>query len=335
MIKDNKNELADMMKYLKNKIDNEIFTYKKKEQNKDYFSFVLNCNSIIINDNNNKSNNSNNNDFCKNKKYLLNYYTDQQLYIYELINIFSSNIDKTPKYSNLNCKYQIFPLKGTKLKSIIPKSKEIIITKESLTNKNDITESDFDMQKNQTEVILLINHNILSIKKEQKKISVVLEALYNNEIKFVICIFGEKESDAQKLNLISWDKFYLNEKEKIFKVIYLNISMVENFYPFCFYSKEQFFKLFRINKDFNLMEIYNLDSYDCNHFTSSSIKNRNIFNFLVYISKKDNIDINDNNIPNNDENDYNRFKEQKKKICEIIVNTEMLIKIIIINYLQI
>ena len=323
MIKDNKNELAEMMKFLKNKIDNEIFTYKKKEQNKDYFSFVLNCNSIIINDNNDKCNNSNNNDFCKNKKYLLNYYTDQQLYIYELINIFSSNIEKTPKYSNLKCKYQIFPLKGTKLKSIIPKSKEIIITKESLTNKNDITESDFDMQKNQIEVILLINHNILSIKKEQKKISVVLEALYNNEIKFVICIFGENESDAQKLNLISWDKFYLNEKEKIFKVIYLNISMAENFYPFCFYSKEQFFKLFRINKDFNLMEIYNLDLYDCNHFTSSSIKNRNIFNFLVYISKKDNIDINDNNIPNNDENDYKRFKEQKKKICETIAKSEM------------
>ena len=323
MIKDNKNELVEMIKYFKNKIDNDIFTYKKKEQNKDYFSFILKCNSIIINDNNNKCNNSNNNEICKNKKYLLNYYTDQQLYISELIYIFSSNIYKTPKYSNLNCNYQIFPIKGTKIKSIIPKYKEIIITKEVITIKNDINESDFDIQKNQTEVILIIHHNILSIKKEQKKIAVILEALYNNGIKFVLLMFGENESDAQKLNEISWDKFYLNEKDKKFKIIYLNICTAENFHQFCFFSEEIFFKMFRINKDNHLLELYNLDSYDCNHFTLSSIKNRNIFNFLVYISKKDNIDINDNNIPNNDENDYKRFKEHKKKICQLISNTDL------------
>ena len=58
-------------------------------------------------------------------------------------------MDKTPKYANLNCKYQIFPLKGTKLKSVIPKCKEI--KKELLKSKinNNLEESDFDLQKNQ------------------------------------------------------------------------------------------------------------------------------------------------------------------------------------------
>ena len=327
MIKDNKNELIDMVKFFKHKMDNEIFAYKRKEPNKKSFSFILNSKSIIINDSNNKCNNSNNNDICKNKKYLMNYYTDQQLYISEIINLFSLNIYKTPKYSNLNCKYQIFPLRGVKLKTIIPKCKEVTITKESINKKNNeknnLPEIDFDLQKNQIEVILLIDHNILSIKKEKDKIRTILEGLYNNEIRFVICIFGENESDAQKLNQVSWDKFYLTENNGIFKVIYLNKSLPDNFYPFCFYSEEMFFKFFRINKDFNLIEIYNLDLYDYNHFSLSSIKNRNIFNFLLYISKKDNIDINDNNIPNNDENDCQRFKEHKKKIYEIISNTDL------------
>jgi hypothetical protein len=82
----------------------------------------------------------------------------------------------------------------------------------------------------------------------------------------------------------------------------------------------------RLNKDFNLTEIYNLDIYDPSHFSLSSIKNRNIFNFLLYISKKDNIDINDNNIPYNDEIDYQRFKESKNKIYESLINNEIINK---------
>ena len=330
MIKSNKNELIEMWKFLKNKLDNEIFNYKKKETKDNKVSFILNSKSIIINDNNNNCNNSNNNDICKNKKYLINYYTEQPLYITELINIFSLNIDKTPKYANLNCNYQIFPLKGAKLKTIIPKCKEIIISKDKKNKETDISESDYDMQKNQIEVILLIDSNILSIQKERNKIYIILEALYNNGIKFIICLFGENESDAQKLNELSWDKFYSNEKDKdkdnLFKILYLNKSLQENFYSFCFYSKEIFFKLLRLNKDFNLTEIYNLDIYDPSHFSLSSIKNRNIFNFLLYISKKDNIDINDNNIPYNDEIDYQRFKESKNKIYESLINNEIINK---------
>ena len=327
MIKDNKNEIIEMVKYLKNKLDKDIFTYKKKEENK-YFSFILNSRNSIINDINNNCNNTNNNDICKYKKYLINYYIEQPIYITDILNIFSLNVEKTPKYANLNCNFQLFPLKGVKLKSIIPKCKEITISKESLKSKNNnetkITESDFDLQKYQTEVILLIESNILNSKKERNKIFITLEALYNNGIKFIICLFGDNESDAQKLNDLSWNKFY--EKNEIFKVIFLNKSVYENFYSFCFYSKENFFKLFRINKDFNLVEIYNLDMYDTNQFSLSSIKNRNIFNFLLFISKKDNIDINDNNIPFNDENDIERFKENKKRIYEYFTNNEIITK---------
>ena len=182
------------------------------------------------------------------------------------------------------------------------------------------------MQKNQTEVILLIDSNILSIQKERNKIYIILEALYNNGIKFVICVFGENESDAQLLNELSWDKFYLNDNNNTFKIIFLNKLIQENYYSFCFYSKEIFFKILRLNKDFNLIEFYNLDIYDTSHFSLSSIKNRNIFNFLLYISKKDNIDINDNNIPFNDETDYKRFKENKKKIYELLTNNEIINK---------
>jgi hypothetical protein len=84
--------------------------------------------------------------------------------------------------------------------------------------------------------------------------------------------------------------------------------------------------MYRLDKDYNLMNIYNLDLYDSSNFTLSNIKNRNIFNFLLYISKKDNLDHNNNNIPNNNENDYKRFKEKKKKIYEILSNTDAITK---------
>ena len=330
IIKNNRNEIIEMVKYLKNKLDKDIFTFKKKEENNSYFSFILNSKISIINDINNNCNNTNNNDICKNKKYLLNYYIEQPLYISEILSLFSLNLEKTPKYSNLNCKYQVFPLKGTKLKPIIPKCKDIILTKESSKQKSNLdtnnVESDFDLQKNNIEVILLIESNILNFQQERNKILIILEALYNNDIKFVICIFGENEYDAQKLNDLSWNKFYFNEKKELFKIIFINKSLYENFYSFCFYSKESFFKIFRLNNEFNIIEIYNIDMYDTNHFSLSSIKNRNIFNFLLYISKKENLDINDNNIPLNNENDYKRFKENKKMIYEILSNNEIINK---------
>ena len=323
MVKSNTGGLFDMVKYLKNKLDEGLFIYKKKENNNNSYSYVLNCKSVIINDNNINCNSTNNNDICKNKKYMLNYYIDQPIYISEILNTYSLIMDKTPKYANLNCKYQIFPLRGTKLKSVIPKCKEI--KKEILKSKinNNIEESDFDLQKNQTEVILLIHHNILSSPKERNKIYIVLEALYNNEIKFAIFLFGENDSDINKLNLLKWDKFNSNDGDDKFKIIFLNKIMIENYYPFCFYSRENFFKILRLNKDFNLTEMYNLDLYDPNQFSLSSIKNRNIFNFLIYISKKENIDINDNNIPFNDDGDITRFKQNKKKIYDLISGVDI------------
>ena len=125
---------------------------------------------------------------------------------------------------------------------MIPKCKEI--KKELLKSKinNNLEESDFDLQKNQTEVILLIHHNILSFQKERNKIFVVLEALYSNEIKFAIFFYGENESDINKLNLLKWDKFNTNNESDKFKIIFLNKTMIEIYYPFCFYSSENFLK---------------------------------------------------------------------------------------------
>ena len=128
------------------------------------------------------------------------------------------------------------------------------------------------------------------------------------------------------MNLLSLDSFFLENKKEFGKIIYLNKLLYESFHPFCFYSNEKFFKMFRLDKDYNLLNLYNLDLYDSNNFTSSSIKNRNIFNFLLYITKKDNLDINCNNIPNNEENDYKQFKKTKKKIYELLSNTDIITK---------
>jgi len=122
------------------------------------------------------------------------------------------------------------------------------------------------------------------------------------------------------------DKFFSADKKEIGKIIYLNKLSEEVFYQFYFYSHSNFFKMFRLDKDYNLLNIYNLDLYDSNNFTVSNIKNRNIFNFLLYISKKDNLDLNINNIPNNNENDYKNFKENKKKIYEILSNRDIITK---------
>ena len=327
MVKNKKLGITEMVKFIQSKLNKEIYTYRSKEINNKYFSFILNSKSSIINDNNINCNNTNINEICKSKRYLLNYYTEQSLFISEILNLFSLNLEKTPQYSNLNCKYQIFPVKGLKLKPLISKCQEITITKEFSKSNNKIEsntlESNFDLQKNQIEVILLIESNILKIENERKKIFITLEALYNNLIKFLICIFGENESDSQNLNELSWNKFYKNENKDLFKVIFLNKSIYENFHPFCFYSQEYFYKMIRLNKDLIITDVYNIDIYDSSHFSLSSIKNRNIFNFLSYISKKDNIDINDNNIPNNDDNDYERFKANKKKIYEVLTSNQV------------
>ena len=330
MIKDNNKELFNLIKILKQKMKNEIFLFKNLERKADDIPFILNCRSNIINDNNEISNNTNNNEICKIKKYIINYYINDELYFQQIIDLFNSYLLENPKYLSLKSDFQIFPVINTKIKSTIPKCKEVKLTKEILKSKQikliNEPEAEINLEKNNIEVFLLIEHKILDEEGQRKKINIIMEALYNNEIKFILFFFGENDFEIQKLNLLSSKKFFFNDKKELGKIVYLNRSTKESFYPFCFYSQEKFFKMYRLDKDYNLLNIYNLDLYDSNNFTESSIKNRNIFNFLIYISKKDNLDLNSNNIPVNKENDYKQFQENKKKIYQILSNTECITK---------
>jgi hypothetical protein len=330
MQKDNINELFNLIKILQGKINGEMSSYKNVERNQDVIPFILSCNSIIINDNNEHSNNSNINDICKFKKYSLNYYINEELYFPQIINLFNSYLNDIPKYMCLNCPFQIYPIVKTKIKNKIPKCKEVKITEEILKSKQikliNIPESEINFEKQNIEVFLLLDNTILIEEEQRKKINIIIEALYSNDIKFILFFFGENDFDIQKINLLSLDKFFSADKKEIGKIIYLNKLSEEVFYQFYFYSQSNFFKMFRLDKDYNLLNIYNLDLYDSNNFTVSNIKNRNIFNFLLYISKKDNLDLNINNIPNNNENDYKNFKENKKKIYEILSNTDIITK---------
>ena len=306
------------------------FLFKNIEKNSDKISFILNCKSNIINDNNEKSNNSNNNEICKMKKYYINYYINDELYFPQIINLFKSYLNENPKYLSLKCNFQIFPITNTKIKNIISKCKEIKLAGELLKSKKikliNEPESEVNLKNSNIEVFLLIENNILKMEEQRKKINVILQALYNNEIKFILFFFGENDFDIQNLNLLSACSLFFNDQKQLGKIIYLNKLSIESFYPFCFYSYEPFFKMFRLDKDYKLMNIYNLDLYNSSNFTESSINNRNIFNFLLYISKKDNLDLNTNNIPVNNEIDYKEFKENKKKIYEILSNEDIITK---------
>ncbi len=329
MIKDYIKEIFNLIKLLQEKFNKEIFLLKNKNKT-NKIPFILNCKSSIINDSNEKSNNSNNNELCKIKKFCINYYISEDFYIGQIIDLFNLYLKETPKYISLQNKFQIFPMINIKIKNLIRNCKEVKITEEIRSSKQikiiNTPESEFNIGKNNIDVILLIDNNILEEVEQRKKINIILEALYSNDIKFILCFFSNNELDIQKLNLLSLNNFFSAEKSDIGKIIYLNKSSNESFYPFCFYTEEKFFKMLKIDKNLNLLNIYNIDLYDSNNFTISNIKNRNIFNFLLYITKKDNIDINNNNIPINNEIDYKLFKENKKKIYELLSNNEMITK---------
>ena len=330
MIKDNINELFSLIKLFQEKLNKEMFIYNNMDKSLNIVPFILNCKSNIINNSNDISNNTNNNDICKIKKYSIYYYINNELYFPQVIELFDMYLHNIPKYISLHSNFQIFPVTNTKIKTTISKCKEIKFTEEILKSKKikliNMPETEINIDKSNIEVFLLIEHSILDESEQRKKINIILEALFNNEIKFIIFFFGENEFDIQKMNLLSLDSFFLENKKEFGKIIYLNKLLYESFHPFCFYSNEKFFKMFRLDKDYNLLNLYNLDLYDSNNFTSSSIKNRNIFNFLLYITKKDNLDINCNNIPNNEENDYKQFKKTKKKIYELLSNTDIITK---------
>ena len=330
MIKDNTKGLFNLIKIMQEKMNKEIFIFKNVDKNINFIPFILNCKSNIINNNNDISNNSNIIEICKIKKYTINYYLNNEIYFPEVINLFDKYLNNIPKYISLHSNYQILPITNTKIKKIVSKCKEVKFTDEILKSKKikliNMPETEINLDKSSIEVFLLIDNNILDEVEQRKKINIILEALFNNEIKFIIFFFGENEFDIQKMNLLSLDKFFNENKNEIGKIIYLNKSLLESFHPFSFYSNEKFFKMFRLDKDYNLINLYNLDLYDSNNFTSSSIKNRSIINFLLYISKKENLDINCNNIPNNDENDYKQFKKCKKDIYDILSNNDIFTK---------
>ena len=330
MRKDNINEIFNLIALLKLKMKEEIFLFKNIERKSNEIPFILNCKSNIINDNCEISNNTNNNEICKIKKFIINYYINDELYFPQIINLFNLYLYENPKYISLKSNFQIFPVINTKIKFIIPKCKEVKLTKEIIKSKQikliNVPESEINLEKKNVEVFLLIEHNILTEEDQRKKINIIIEALYANEIKFILFFFGENDFDIQKINLLTINKFFFNDKKEIGKLVYLNKTESESFYPFCFFSQEKFFKMYRLDKDYNLINIYNLELYDSSNFTESSIKNRNIFNFLMYISKKDNLDLNSNNIPDNNENDYKQFQKNKKKIYQILLNTEKITK---------
>ena len=330
MIEDNTNELICFIKLLQEKINKDFFMYKNVNKNLNIVPFILNCKTNIINNSNDISNNTNNNEICKIKKYTIYYYINNELFFPQVINLLDMYLNNNPKYISLHSNYQIFPVTNIKIKNIISKCKEVKFTEEIMKSKKikliNMPESEINLDKSNIEVFLLIEHSILDENEQRKKISIILEALFTNEIKFIIFFFGENEFDIQKMNLLSLDNFFLEDKKEIGKIIYLNKLSFESFYPFCFYSNEKFFKMIRLDKDYNLINLYNLDLYDSVNFTSSNIKNRNIFNFLLYISKKDNLDNNCNNIPNNTEDDYKQFKKSQKKICEILSDTDIFTK---------
>jgi hypothetical protein len=274
--KDNIKEIFNLIKLLKQKMNKELFLFKNIEKNSDKISFILNCKSNIINDNNEKSNNSNNNEICKMKKYYINYYINDELYFPQIINLFKSYLNENPKYLSLKCNFQIFPITNTKIKNIISKCKEIKLAGELLKSKKikliNEPESEVNLKNSNIEVFLLIENNILKMEEQRKKINVILQALYNNEIKFILFFFGENDFDIQNLNLLSACSLFFNDQKQLGKIIYLNKLSIESFYPFCFYSYEPFFKMFRLDKDYKLMNIYNLDLYNSSNFTESSIK---------------------------------------------------------------
>ena len=171
-----------------------------------------------------------------------------------------------PKYISLHSNFLIFPVTNTKIKTTISKCKEIKFTEEILKSKKikliNMPETEINIDKSNIEVFLLIEHSILDESEQRQKINIILEALFNNEIKFIIFFFGENEFDIQKMNLLSLDSFFLENKKEFGKIIYLNKLLFESFHTFCFYSNEKFFKMFRLDKDYNLLNLYNLDLYD-------------------------------------------------------------------------
>ena len=332
IIQDKKESLLKAMDYLKEKI-NKLYN----EMNIPNSSFILfNLSSSIYN----------NNDISKNKKYILKYYLNDLLYFNKTLEILSSNLYNNPKFSQLGCGYCIIPKKGLKLNKIIENCREVKLytdKKSQLKYQSKNEDINFNLEDNKIEVIILINPNIYINNNEQKeKIKNIFEFLNDNKINFIICIFSFNELDAQKLRYLNWDKIYTTklikktkkdkktkinvdsiEEQKYFKIIYLNSTLPQNYLALSYYTEDITFKMIHISNECEIINFYDLDTYNLNDLSLENLNNKNIFDYLDNINQNNNFD---NININNYEKEMQLFKKNKNDILRIILDNKYLSK---------
>ena len=336
VIQDKKDSLLKAMDYLKEKI-NEIDCNKNISNS----SFILFSQSVSI---------YNNNDISKNKKYILKYYLDDIKNFNQTLDTLSSNLYNNPQFSQLGCGHCIIPKKGLKLKKIIENCREVKLftdKKSQLKYQSNNADINFNLEDNKIEVIILLNPNIFLNNNEQKeKIKNIFEVLYNNKINFIICVFSYNELDAQKLRYLSWDKIYSTkltkkskkdkkdkkvkikldstENDKNFKIIYLNSTLPQNYFALGYYTEDITFKMIHISNECEIINFYNLDSYNLNDLSLENINSKNIFEYLDGINMDNTFDNNNSN--NNYEKEIKLFKKNKKDILSNILDNKYLSK---------
>ena len=95
-------------------------------------------------------------------------------------------LNDIPKYMCLNCPFQIYPIVKTKIKNKIPKCKEVKITEEILKSKQikliNIPESEINFEKQNIEVFLLLDKNIIVEEEGNKqKENLIEEEIFENK----------------------------------------------------------------------------------------------------------------------------------------------------------
>ena len=348
VIQDKKESLLKAMDFLKEKINeidnnsdnNSLNTFNDSKINASNSSFILfNQSSSIYN----------NSDITKNKKYILKYYLNDLSFFNQTLDILSSNLYNNPQFSQLGCGHSIIPKKGLKLNKIIKECREVKLfpdKKSQLKYQSSNEDINFNLEENKIEVIILLNPNVFLNNNEQKeKIKNIFEALFNNKINFIICIFSFSELDAQKLRYLSWDKIYsakltkktkkdkkekkeigLIDEPKNFKIIYLNSTLPQNYLALGYYTEDITFKMIHISNKCEVLNFYDLDIFNLSDLSLDNLINKNIFDYLDYICQKNNYDNNINNNNINYEKDLKTFKKNKKDILTIILDNKYLSK---------
>ena len=320
IIKDKKESLLGALDYLKQKISEEL---KIKIFNS---FFILSTQSSCI---------YNNNDIIKSKKYILKYYLNDLSKFNQILEIFSSNLYTNPQFSQLNCGHYIVPKVGMKLNHIIENCREVKLfndKKSQLKFQNNSKDINFNLKENKIENIILLNPNIFLNNDEYKeKIKNIFDALNNNKINFLICVFSYNELDAQKLRYLSWDKIFTSTKtnkkskkdkdkdkdkeNKYFTIIYLNSTLPKNYHTFGYYTEDLTIKMIHLSESCEVINFYDLDIYNLTGF--QTYDKNNIYEYLDK-EKKENEFIEGNN----NENALKTFKESKKEVKNYILNNK-------------